>query len=156
MLIFTELSQEIQCLFHTLLPLKMTVTEACDTPGSISLHLLVCTSSASYNFVKCENHILLIFMTSAAHSGQTQHCQYTGEWPRQPEDDGFWGTSGNNFTITCYREESTGYHRSGVPRDLTRQFSGVPGAWARWQFVPTPVKIPQNRNSLWWHYPKSP
>lgn len=45
------------------------------------------------------------------------------------------------------------------PQDTAVQESPVtrvPGAWARWRFVPTPVKIPQNRNSLWWHYPKSP
>lgn len=112
-------------------------------------------SSARHNFLKGENHMPLIFMTpAAAHTGQAQSYHSIYGWQRVSEDDRFRGVSGQG--VTCHRQEATGSGNSEDPSDLTRQFRGVPGAEATWQFVPTTVKIPHNRNGLQWQYPKSP
>lgn len=49
------------------------------------------------------------------------------------------------LSVTCHTEEATGSGNPGVRNDLTRQARGEPGAEARWQFLPTTVKIPYNR-----------
>lgn len=104
------------------------------------MHPLVCTSSASYNLTGDENTLSLTHLSDLRSS-----LRPGTEITTRMDDTGKQNT-------TDYEERSKGHlhlPQKGVPSDLTRLFSEVPGAGTRWQFVPTPVKIPQTRNSLW-------
>lgn len=125
--------------------------------GKDFLLFCVLIFAAGCNFREGEKPHLSHLVTPAPHGLDTELSLHIC-WQMTTESRGEGSCEEWAVTVSPATEinESMGPSTSGVPGDPTRHFRGTTEAEARWQFVPTPVKIPYNRNGLWWQYPKSP